>query len=400
MRAWVVAIVLAGGCGPGSHEGESIDVDVSWSEALDQVALIVAERDVMGAGPVTPGMLAAGLVAPASAVVRSSHSETEDVSTADRGHRFSLFALFGFTERIDLLALGYRRDPTTGALALVAAGTVTAPRGISVQVALPISGAQVSSLEVWSAAGNTCARVRDAAPVRYFVAPGDTDCDGIPTDSDCDDLRFCDPAATTPAGRAGCTTARCQPCAITGPGDACALGSQAVCRDVRGKPRSFTCGAAAECGAATCLPASACQLTCPVSWPNTDPTLCWADAWRRGLQAADALQCALPTTRVQSGSKACPGGSVVELALPYTGCAKPRFLYRPNHPELTATVVAPCTLRLSQATTEFVGPEPVVVTLDTATSSASVRVVLTPSDGTCSAVGTCSPVTATASCQL
>jgi len=343
-------------------------------------------------------MLAAGTPPVSSAILYEAAPITRRFTEATQLQRFA-FTTPGFSDPPSVvLGIAYRHDEQ-GRLVPSSAGWLainySSLEGGRFQRSLETAAGMLPHVERWGS-DQRCAMYDRTT---YFVDRADTDCDGIANDDDCDDKTFCDPAATSPAAQAGCNVSRCGRCEVSGA--SCALGTRSTCHDVRGQPRTYTCDAGGECGAITaCLPANACQLDCGQP-PAIDPLPCLERAWGDGAQAADAIDCPLPTTHSQLGSTSCRGGSTVQLALPFPGCSNPRVQVGYST-DLAArpALTPPCTLRVTIDSTQTLVRQPLLVTMDTATGSATVRLTLHPTDGDCSAVGACDAVKSTATCEL
>ncbi len=394
---WLSLVVAACSSQADPIDGELLEIDVTADQPLDQITLILGDQGQTGdSGPLTPALIAAGQAAETPVTVFRSRPQLVTFDTPTQTEHFELAEPIEFEGPLELLALGYRRDAGNN-LVLVSAGTlpdVQAEPSASKTYALSISAALVPSIETWGANAKLCARVAGAA---YFVDPLDADCDGFPSGVDCNDEAFCDPTDPSAAAQAACTATSCEPCLDTTTG--CALGSHVVCHG----GGTVTCDAGGGCGPEVCLPGDSCQINCAQPWPMTDPTPCLEAAWRTAAEAAGAQHCQLPTTHSQFGSQTCPTGSTISVALPFTGCTNAQVAIGsdPINFTFTATVTAPCTLAVTlDATSLVLGVMEVLATVDTSTTTASVRLSLDPTDGACTGDGACDVAPTTSSCQL
>lgn len=397
MRRWLVLAVL-GAVGCWSGGGDDFDpittFDLTSDQPLDKIEVLGVDLRA-SPGPITPGRRARGELEAEAAWVGSGWRWDFDVTGG--GDRYHL-ELHQLGTPPSQFALGFRRD-ASGALQLVAAGDVV--RGVGA-----LTAARLMDLETWGDPAGLCVRIADSTP-RYFVHGGDADCDGLAADGDCDDLDHCDLDAPTAAARAGCVIDRCQPCLADTPG-ACAIGTHTVCRDDAAGSTSYTCDADPACGgAATCLSEGSCGpgLACRGDWPDTDPRSCLWGRWMQGAALPDAIVCDLPAQPSEvdpSNPLLCQPSSVVEVPLPYAGCANPRVVIAMDaYEDTTASITPPCTLRIELTPTDrvVITERPVVVTVDTAVGPATARFQLVPKLGTCGATGACASIPATGICE-
>lgn len=401
---WIALVIATAACSSRSDDGplfeqtRTLTLEVTADAPFDRLVLLLGKTGLGAQGVVTPGMLTAGTLPPAASSVYELDSMTRDFDRTTQAARFT-FKTPGFRSDIPsaFLAVAYRHDGPDG-LVPSSAGMLdlqySARDGTEFERTLATTAFLLSYVELWGT-GKQCGMYNRTA---FFVDRADTDCDGIPDPDDCDARVFCDPASTSPAAQAGCNVAKCGRCEVDGAG--CALGTRVTCHDVRGQPRTYTCDAGGACGATpVCPPANACQLGCAPA--PLDPLPCIARAWADGAQAADAVECQLPTTRTPSGSTPCRGGSVVEVALPFSGCGNPSVVIAYSTSQAARPVVTPpCTLHVTVDTAQPVYRNPLLITMETATGHATVRLTLNPADGDCSAIGACTAVPSAATCEL
>ena len=385
-HAWPAVFALFIGCDPAYDDDhydeiEEVVLDITSDQAVDTIRIIEARTGIDRSGIATPALVAAGTAPSDGIVFTRGIQHSVPVDPPSPHDRFTIDVDYGNGGPEEYVVLGSRGGT------IIAAGVLVTISDVH-KYSLSIHAKLLGALEIWGPEDKLCARIA-AQTAEYIVDNNDHDCDGFADNADCDPSTYCDPMSTDPRIQAACTVSICQPCEDTSSG--CALQPHAVCQDGPAGVHAVTCDAGGGCGEAICLPADACAIDCGLAWPNTDPTSCVSEAWSEGATASDSIHCALPTTN----DLTCAGGSSVELALPYTGCTKPRALFEAVVPTFTP----PCTLRVSLPSDLEVGVGPAVIAFDTDTTPATVRLTLDPTEG-CGVVGTCDAVTATATCQL
>ena len=394
-RSTLVALLLTSACQvDDSFEGEQLTVDIHSDQPLDQVVVYEGGMCPGCMAPLTPNMIAMGVVT-ATGTVYAGTGRVINLPHPTTDYRFDDAKPFGFSGLSRLLVLGYRRG-AGDQMVLVSAATADA-RFIGSQTlhsAMELTGALVPAIEVWGV--KRCAAVSGS----LFVDRSDIDCDGFPATADCNEGIYCDPAATSPAAKAACQAATCEPC-VGEIGGACSIGTQAVCHDGTGTPRAYSCEASASCGEPTCLPASACQLGCTTTSNTSAPLACLVGHWGMSTGAPDATHCRIPAMTSSNSNVACGNGSVVEVALPYTSCANPELLAGPHLSDetWTLTVTPSCTLHLEMNGPYAFERRDLLVAFQTTASTRTVRLALQAEAGTCGSIGSCAPVPATALCS-
>lgn len=398
MRGLPILMLALAGCLYEEYEygAYTVEVNVTSTVPLDRVDVMYGlPAGPQRTAPVTPGRRERGEVGPEIASVIGSTFLSEELGGRTEAH-FS----FESPRPPTVLVIGYQRDGR-GAYRVVAASETARP---PFNLRLTATGAE--GLEAWGDGERRCARVANGP--HYYVGTGDTDCDGLATADDCDDLAHCDLDAPTAAGRAGCETARCEPCLDQTPG-ACALGTRAVCRDEGpGIAPTVACDGDEACGVVTCLPESTCRSAfddCAGEWPEIDPRQCLIFRWAEGVAALDSIQCALPADPPFSepiGGLLCAGGSTVEAALPFPACSDAQVVIGDTPFEAaTAVIVPPCTVRitLTPSSGVYVRARGALVTFSAGGTSTSARFQLVPDPGTCGTTGTCTAMPATSFCS-
>ncbi len=392
-RGALVALLLASACQiDDSFEGQEMVLDIHSDLALDQLVFYEGAWCSGCMTPLTPRMIAMGVVNPMGTVYAGT-GRVVALGHDTQDYRYERAEPFGFSGLSKLLVLGYRREAGQMVLVSAATGDVTFPASQRFHTSMKLTDALVPGIEVWGA--KRCAAVSGA----LFVDRWDIDCDGFPRDTDCNEGIYCNPADTSPAARAACQATTCEPC-IGEINGACSLGTQAVCHD--GATRTYTCEASASCGAPTCLPAAACQLGCAATSNTSDPLACVLNKWAMSTGAPDATNCRIPAMAYSNTNVACSNGSVVEVALPYTSCANPVLLAGGDlsGENWTLTITPSCLLHLEMNGPYAFDRRDLLVTFQTNTSTSTVRLALQAQAGTCGTIGSCDPVPTTALCSL
>jgi hypothetical protein len=115
--------------------------------------------------------------------------------------------------------------------------------------------------------------------------------------------------------------------------------------------------------------------------------------------APDLPHCGLPVAASTGGSRVCPGGSALVVALPHTACANAEMLQGYTTGAVWAASITPsCMLRIELVSGSSVYDRAAIVTFETGTTTASVALYLELREGVCGTVATCDPVPASATC--
>lgn len=389
-RIAILALVLAAGCQL-EHDNppDEYIVDVKWDSALDQIVIYEGQMCSSCPKPLTPQMIERGTAPLIGTALKSRRQVVPVAGTSS--FRIQETDGLGFRD-LHLLVLGYRR--TGDQMTLVSLGTtaLSVSSGETAKTKLSLTSDKVSAVEIWGK--KECAALSGV----MYVAEDDGDCDDIIRSQDCNDASYCDPAATGAAAQAACITTTCKPC-LGDIGGGCSLGSQVVCRDGAALPRTLSCAAGGTCGAATCLPAAACESGCGMAGDTRTVLQCVGDEW----EFEGGLPCHLPA-KPDAGTAmvACDEGSAVEVALPFAVCADATILTPATFvsgESLSTTVTAGCTLRVEHHGTYPSAKRNVLVRVLADGALETVRLVLEANQGTCGTTGACDALPPSALCE-
>jgi hypothetical protein len=186
--------------------GSSLTLQLSAPQPFDRVFVFGRGVELGGDAIATPTLLAQGVAPAAYASVWASSVDlpSADLSSAQSSYIYHYAtAEAGFT--LDGAAAIARVEPAGSSFAFgEVAFTQDAAR---YQANVPLHSGV--STELWGPPGAppTCLRVESGGTTEYIVTLGDRDCDGQPDAIDCQPNAYCDPFATSAAGKAACVCA-------------------------------------------------------------------------------------------------------------------------------------------------------------------------------------------------
>ncbi len=204
MRGFLLICLCSCGADQVAPGGSSLVLQLSAASPFDRVFVFARGVEIGGDAIQTPALLAADVAAPASATIWESGVSFPrvDLSSAETSYVYRYASgEVGFS--LDGVAAIARVEPAGSSLAF--GETMFAQDSAQYQASLALRGG--ISTELWGppgAAQPECLRVENGGTTEYIVDGSDRDCDGQPDSVDCQPSAYCDPNATSAAGKAAC----------------------------------------------------------------------------------------------------------------------------------------------------------------------------------------------------